>query len=73
MAVVLKRFLRNLPESLIPENYRDMFLQCMDLENKKYLIMLACLLLPSESVNVLAYLMPVCILFTIYIYIYIFP
>ncbi|XP_019866215.1 uncharacterized protein LOC109595312 isoform X2 [Aethina tumida] len=58
MAVVLKRFLRNLPESLIPENYRDMFLQCMDLENKKYLIMLACLLLPSESVNVLAYLMP---------------
>lgn len=57
VAVVLKCFLRELPEPLIPQIYHELFLRCSIIENKLESILLACLLLPSENLNVLSYLM----------------
>ncbi|XP_030756674.1 uncharacterized protein LOC115882610 isoform X2 [Sitophilus oryzae] len=57
IAVVLKCFLRELPEPLIPSNYHELFLRCSIVENKLESLLLSCLLLPSENLNVLSYLM----------------
>ncbi|CAG9764719.1 unnamed protein product [Ceutorhynchus assimilis] len=61
VAVVLKSFLRELPEPLIPHAYNDLFLMCsLSKKTPKEIlecILLACLLLPSENLNVLSYLM----------------
>ncbi|KAL1501514.1 hypothetical protein ABEB36_006821 [Hypothenemus hampei] len=61
VAVVLKSFLRDLPEPLIPNSHNDLFLLCT-LEQKTHevklqCLLLACLFLPSENLNVLSYLM----------------
>ncbi|XP_050311629.1 LOW QUALITY PROTEIN: rho GTPase-activating protein 11A-like [Anthonomus grandis grandis] len=61
VAAVLKSFLRELPEPLIPQVYNDLFLMCsLEKRPKKDVLeclLLACLLLPSENLNVLSYLM----------------
>lgn len=59
IAVVLKSFLRQLPEPLIPYIYHELFLRCSLVENRVEAILLACLLLPSENLNVLCYLLQV--------------
>lgn len=59
IAVVLKCFLRQLPEPLIPVAFHDLFLRCSLIENKVEAILLSCLLLPSEHLNVLCYLLQV--------------
>lgn len=63
MAAVLKCFLRELPEPLIAPALNDLFLMC-NLEKRPKnevveCLLLACLLLPSENLNVLSYLMQV--------------
>lgn len=63
VAVVLKCFLRELPEPLIPSLYHELFLRSSIVQNKVEAILLACLLLPTEHLNVLSYLMEVkCVL-----------
>ncbi|KAL1130354.1 hypothetical protein AAG570_013292 [Ranatra chinensis] len=58
VANILKLFFRELPEPLIPFNLHDLFLRCLTLkENKIEAILLGCLLLPTEHLNTLAYLM----------------
>lgn len=59
IAVVLKSFFRQLPEPLIPYAFHELFLRCSLIENKVEAILLACLLLPSEHLNVLCYLLQV--------------
>lgn len=59
VAVVLKSFLRHLPEPLIPYAFHELFLRCSLIEKKEEAILLACLLLPPEHLNVLCYLFQV--------------
>lgn len=60
VANVLKTFLRELPDPLIPHSFHDLFLRCTLLsERKTEAIMLACLLLPTEHLNTLTYIMQV--------------
>lgn len=60
VANVLKTFLRELPEPLIPYNFHELFLRCVSLDSNKIdAVLLACLLLPTEHLNALAYLMQV--------------
>lgn len=59
VANVLKTFLRELPEPLIPYSFHEVFLRCLLHENKTDLVLLVCLLLPMEYLNTLAYLMQV--------------
>lgn len=61
VAVVLKCFLRQLPEPLIPYSFHELFLRCSLIENKVEALLLACLLIPTEHLNVLCYLMQVII------------
>ncbi|XP_066258989.1 rho GTPase-activating protein 11A-like isoform X2 [Euwallacea similis] len=61
VAVVLKSFLRELPEPLIPSTHNDLFLMSTvgkkTIEDTVECLLLSCLLLPSENLNVLSYLM----------------
>ncbi|CAH1992424.1 unnamed protein product [Acanthoscelides obtectus] len=57
VSVVLKSFLRELPEPLIPYAYHELFLRCSLVEHKADAILLACLLLPNEHINVLSFVM----------------
>lgn len=57
VAVVLKCFLRELPEPLIPFSFHELFLRCSIIERKIEAILLACLLVPTEHLNVLTFLM----------------
>ncbi|KAF7272688.1 uncharacterized protein LOC143201564 isoform X1 [Rhynchophorus ferrugineus] len=57
VAVVLKCFLRELPEPLIPHGFHELFLRCSILDKKLEALLLSCLLLPCENLNVLSYLM----------------
>nr|XP_023017446.1 rho GTPase-activating protein 11A-like [Leptinotarsa decemlineata] len=57
VAVILKCFLRELPEPLIPYSFHELFLRCSLIENKVEAILLASLLIPMEHLNVLSYLM----------------
>ncbi|KAJ8984189.1 hypothetical protein NQ317_011098 [Molorchus minor] len=57
VAVVLKYFLRQLPEPLIPYSFHEIFLRCSLIEKKVESTLLACLLLPPEHLNVLSFLM----------------
>ncbi|XP_050510477.1 T-cell activation Rho GTPase-activating protein-like [Diabrotica virgifera virgifera] len=57
VAVILKCFLRELPEPLIPCSFHELFLRCSIIEKKVEAILLACLLIPTEHLNVLAFLM----------------
>ncbi|VEN39770.1 unnamed protein product [Callosobruchus maculatus] len=57
VSVVLKSFLRELPEPLIPYSFHELFLRCSIVEDKVNAILLACLLLPNEHVNVLSFVM----------------
>ncbi|XP_066144058.1 rho GTPase-activating protein 11A-like isoform X2 [Euwallacea fornicatus] len=61
VAVVLKSFLRELPEPLIPSTHNDLFLMSTvgkkTTEDTIECLLLSCLLLPSENLNVLSYLM----------------
>ncbi|XP_056639254.1 uncharacterized protein LOC130446807 [Diorhabda sublineata] len=57
VAVVLKCFLRELPEPLIPFSFHELFLRCSIIEKKIEAILLACLLVPTEHLNVLTFLM----------------
>lgn len=59
VAVVLKYFLRELPEPLIPYLFHELFIRCLLAEKKTEAILLACLLLPTEHLNVLSFLMQV--------------
>ncbi|XP_045483068.1 rho GTPase-activating protein gacN-like [Harmonia axyridis] len=58
VAGILKTFLRELPEPLIPTTFHEYFLRCTILEKEKLeAILLLCLLLPQENLNALAYLL----------------
>lgn len=59
IAALLKTFLRELLDPLIPTAYHELFLRCIILEPKSKLhaLSLACLLLPLEHLNTLTYLM----------------
>ncbi|XP_044746134.1 rho GTPase-activating protein gacN-like [Coccinella septempunctata] len=58
VAGILKTFLRELPEPLIPTTFHDYFLRCTILEKEKLeAVLLLCLLLPQENLNTLAYLL----------------
>ncbi|XP_044263931.1 rho GTPase-activating protein gacJJ-like [Tribolium madens] len=60
VAALLKMFLRELPEPLIPYGYHELFLRCALLEKgkvRKEALLLACLLLPLEHLNTLSYLL----------------
>ncbi|KAL3286348.1 hypothetical protein HHI36_000856 [Cryptolaemus montrouzieri] len=58
VAGILKMFLRELPEPLIPTVFHDYFLRCSILDKEKLeAILLLCLLLPQEHLNTLAYLL----------------
>ncbi|XP_039300095.1 uncharacterized protein LOC111047700 [Nilaparvata lugens] len=58
IANILKVFLRELPEPLIPYKYHDTFLRCLGLQDRKEeAVILSCLLLPQEHLNTLAFLM----------------
>lgn len=61
VANVLKYFLRELPDPVVPFVYHDLFLHCLLLEDSEAAVMLACLLLPRPHLHVLAYLMEVSI------------
>lgn len=65
VAVVLKCFLRELPEPLIPYPFHELFIRCSIIEQKVEAILLACLLIPTENLSVLALLMQVVIHFCI--------
>ncbi|KAJ8963931.1 hypothetical protein NQ314_005260 [Rhamnusium bicolor] len=57
VASVLKLFLRELPEPLVPEQCHKLFLACWSLENQEEAILFATLVLPTENLNLLIYLM----------------
>lgn len=58
IANILKVFLRELPEPLIPYKFHDTFLRCLGLQDRKEeAVILSCLLLPQEHLNTLAFLM----------------
>ncbi|XP_067012307.2 uncharacterized protein [Anabrus simplex] len=58
VANILKLFLRELPDPLLPYNYHDLFLRCLVLKDRQVeAIMLTCLLLPICHLNTLAFLM----------------
>lgn len=56
VAALLKYFIRHLPGSLIPPVYAEVFLRCYNLDDRETLF-LATLLLPTENLNLLSYLM----------------
>lgn len=56
-AVILKCFLRALPEPLIPYGYHNLFLACCNVENTEEVLLIATLLLPMDHLNLLTYLM----------------
>ncbi|CAG9813716.1 unnamed protein product [Phaedon cochleariae] len=57
VAVILKCFLRELPEPLIPYSFHELYLRCSLIEKKTEALLLSCLLLPTEHLNILSYLM----------------
>ncbi|KAJ8938729.1 hypothetical protein NQ318_005583 [Aromia moschata] len=57
VAAVLKYFLRQLPSPLVPHSYHKLFIACYDSDNTELNILLACLLLPIENLNLLTYMM----------------
>lgn len=57
IANVLKTFIRDLPEPLLPYSLQDALLRCLLCENTKYTLMITILLLPPLTLNTLAYLM----------------
>ena len=58
VANCLKAFFRDLPEPLIPYSYHDLFVRCVTLKkNRVEALLLACLLLPPNCLNTLAFFM----------------
>lgn len=60
VASLLKQWLRELPEPLIPTYLHDVFARCLLLsseEDKLQSVLLSCLLLPPENLNTLAHLL----------------
>ncbi|XP_055948684.1 uncharacterized protein PF3D7_1120600-like isoform X2 [Argiope bruennichi] len=60
VASLLKQWLRELPEPLIPQYMHDLFIRCQQLENEENRItanLLTCLLLPPNHLHTLKYLL----------------
>lgn len=59
VANILKYFLRELTEPVLPYAFHDLFLHCLLLDDTVAAVLLVCLLLPRPHLHVLAYLMEV--------------
>ncbi|XP_023013253.2 inactive Rho GTPase-activating protein 11B [Leptinotarsa decemlineata] len=57
VAVVIKYFLKMLPTPLIPAEYQNLFLACEEHADRRDVLVLSCLLLPVENLNLLTYIM----------------
>lgn len=57
VAQIILQFLKELPVAVIPECQHAFFLSCYDHADREDVLTLACLLLPPNHVNLLAYLM----------------
>lgn len=57
VANILKFFLRELSEPVLPYAFHDLFLHCLLLDDTVAAVLLVCLLLPRPHLHVLAYLM----------------
>lgn len=57
VAAVLKTYLQDLPKSLIPKDYHDLFIACINHSNHETTLFLAVILLPRDHMDLLAYVM----------------
>uniref|UniRef100_A0A6P7FQ15 Rho GTPase-activating protein gacEE-like isoform X1 n=1 Tax=Diabrotica virgifera virgifera TaxID=50390 RepID=A0A6P7FQ15_DIAVI len=55
IAMVILKYLKRLPTPLIPSTYDELFFSCYELNEREEALLIACLLLPTVHINVLAY------------------